>query len=441
MEKGVKLCYVCLWLYPCKKRLSLPYFTKHLFTDILVTMERMETLKSMKIIKKPIDEIIPYVRNNKIHSDSQIKMIAASIKEFGFKNPVIVDTDNNIIAGHGRILAAEVLKLEQIPCIIADDLTPNQIKAYRIADNKLASLAEWDEEMLSLELSDLQEVNIDFETIGFDDKEAQELIDQFSDNPETEGDDDVQDDVDAITKLGDLWQLGENRLLCGDSTDAGVVGVLMNSKKADMVFTDPPYGMNLDTDYSKLPSTKKEGNKKYKRILNDNKIFDASFLLEYYENVKEIFLFGADYYAYSIPQNTGSWIVWDKRVEEKFDKMFGSCFELCWSKQKHKRMIARINNTLFSGEQEAKNKVHPTQKPIKLVEWFFNLWAKKNGIITDPFLGSGSTLIAAEKTNRTCYGMELDPHYCDVIVNRYKTWCESNGKNPVIKLNGEAVNG
>jgi DNA modification methylase len=206
-------------------------------------------------------------------------------------------------------------------------------------------------------------------------------------------------------------------LMCGDSTSKDDVDRLMDGEKADMVFTDPPYGMNLDTDYSKLPDTNRMGKAKtFKSVHGDDNEFNPTFILEYFDYCNEILLFGADYYAKYLPQ--GSWYVWDKRCDENFDKMIGSAFELCWSKSKHKREIARFNNTLFSGEIEAKNKVHPTQKPTKMFEWFFE--RIKGNVVVDLFLGSGSTLIACEKTNRKCYGSEIDPHYCSVIIKRWQ---------------------
>jgi len=250
----------------------------------------------------------------------------------------------------------------------------------------------------------------------------------------TEGltdEDDVPDvPIEPKTKLGDIYILGNHRLMCGDSTSIDAVEKLMDGQLADMVFTDPPYGMALDTDYSKLPSIKKEGNKKYSKIIGDNNDFSPELIntvFACFDYCKEIFLWGADYYAEHLPnKNGGSWVVWDKRCEEKFDKMIGSGFELCWSKAKHKRMLARINNTLFSGDSEARNKVHPTQKPIKLILWFFDYFSlkdKKN--VVDLYGGSGSTLIASEKVGKNAFVMELDPKYCDVIVKR---WEDFTGK-------------
>ena len=238
-----------------------------------------------------------------------------------------------------------------------------------------------------------------------------------------------------------------HRLLCGDSTDAATVERLMDGKKADLVFTDPPYGMNLDTDWSNAKSDvkfytekgcKRHGNK-YNKIIGDNIDYDPAFIFNNFEYCKEFFLWGADYYSERLlNKNKGSWIVWDKRSNEnteinyvkQLDKMFGSCFELCWSKNNHKREIVRIKWAgIFGTEKEPdkdKSRKHPTQKPVLLVEWFLNKYSQEFNICFDPFLGSGSTLIACEKTNRICYGMEIDPHYCDVVIQRYVDYTGNN---------------
>jgi site-specific DNA-methyltransferase (adenine-specific) len=192
-----------------------------------------------------------------------------------------------------------------------------------------------------------------------------------------------------------------------------------------MVFTDPPYGMNLDTDYTKIRGSDKAidkgGGRKYKPVIADDKPFDPSFIPEL---APEVFMWGGDYYHHRLPEG-GSWIVWDKRGSTEADKIIGSSFELCWSKQKHKRDIARILWMGSFGDKEARQRVHPTQKPTSLVCWFFDRWGKDKPNIVDLFLGSGSTLIACEKTNRKCFGMEIDPHYCQVIIDRWEQYTES----------------
>lgn len=372
-------------------------------------------MEKLKIVYKSVDDLIPYINNPRIN-DHAVDAVASSIKNFGFRVPVIIDKGNEIVAGHTRIKAAKMLGMEEVPTIIADDLTDEQVKAFRIADNKTAELAEWDYEILMAELDLLED--IDMEQFGFDD-----LADMLEPTAEEDGYElEVPDEPRA--KLGEVYQLGRHRLMCGDST-TNDVDKLMNGDKADMVLTDPPYGMDLDADYSKMPSTKEEGNKVYSKVLGDSEDFTPELIQTIFNNFgycDEIYLFGADYYSELIEnRNNGSWVVWDKRVTENFDRMIGSAFEMCWSKAKHKRMIARINNTLFSGEADAKNKVHPTQKPLKLISWFFeNINLSGRNIVVDLYGGSGSTLIACEQLDRTCYMMELDPRYIDVIIDRWE---------------------
>lgn len=367
-------------------------------------------------------DIKPYEKNQKKHPKKQIEQVANSIKEFGMNQPIVVDRQGVIIVGHGRYEALKLLKWEIKPEYIkVVDLTEEQAKAYRLADNKLNE-SEWDMNLVIEELKTLSEPMVDL--TGFD----KDLLIE----PDEKDDEVPEVPVEPKSKLGDLYELGNHRVLCGDSTKIEDVERLMNGEKADIVFTDPPYGMDLDTDYSKLPSTKAEGNKKYSRVIGDDKEYDPTHVLEQFDYCNEIIMFGADYYADKLPKS-GSWYVWDKRVEENFDKMIGAGFELAWSKTKHKREIARFNNTLFSGESEARDKVHPTQKPTKMICWFFERIKGKS--VVDLFLGSGSTLIASEKTGRICYGMELDPKYVDVIVQRYVDYTGNNK----IKLNGKEI--
>ena len=387
-----------------------------------------------KLEKISIEDLIPYARNSRTHSDEQVAQIAASIKEFGFTNPVLIDNDNGIIAGHGRVLAGRKLKLKEIPCLRLGHLTDAQKKAYVIADNKLALNSGWDAEMLKLELVELKDDGFNIDLIGFDGDELAEIFAEESEINEGLTDEDEVPEVpeEPVTKLGDIWILGNHRLMCGDSTSIDAVEKLMDGQKADMVFTDPPYGMFLNTNYDSMFSNdkthKKTGNR-FDVVKGDHDDFDPDFINTIFAGFnycKEIFLWGADYYVDLIPnRNNGSWIVWDKRCDEKMDKVVGNTFELCWSKTKHKRMVARI---LWSGhhgmqKDDTKTRVHPTQKPVELVCWFFDYYSMADKkIIVDLFGGSGSTMIACEKTNRQCRMMELDPKYCDVIIKRWEDY-------------------
>ena len=375
-------------------------------------------MSEIKIKQRKIDDLIGAKYNPRELTDKQYNDLADSIKRFGLVDPVLVninkDRKNIIIGGHQRTRVAKDLGFDKVP-VVELDLTLEQERELNVRLNK--NSGQWDMDMLQEHFNTEELIEWGFEDTDFGDWE--EEVTQL----EAEEDDfEVPDEVHTDIVLGDLIEIGEHRLLCGDSTSSDDVERLMNGNKADMVFTDPPYGMFLDTDYSNMPSVKKEGNKKYDKIIGDNEDFTPELINTIFANfndVKEVFIWGADYFAELIPnKNKGSWVVWDKRVEEKFDKMIGSAFELCWSKEKHQRKIARFNNTLFSGEADARNKVHPSQKPLKLAEWFFNNWSNKNDLIADLFLGSGTTMIASHQLGRKCYGMELDPKYCQVIVDR-----------------------
>ena len=389
----------------------------------------------MQIIEKKIDEIIPYI-NNPRNNDAAVETVAASIKEFGFKQPIVIDKDGVIVAGHTRHKAAKRLGLATVPCIMADDLTEQHIKAYRLADNKVAELATWDAELLTIELdaiTELDMVEFGFESFGDDDTEQKKDIEE----------DEIPDVPDEPTaKLGDIYQLGRHRLICGDSTDAKVIETLMDGKKADFILSDPPYGMKLDTDFSTIKGSMKsigkknhtEGNK-YERVIGDNEDFKPELITTFFNNFgycKEIFLFGADYFAELLPdKNDGSWLVWDKRKESQADAI-GSEFELIWSRTKHKRRMLRHDWFGFLSSQngaDARNRVHPTQKPITLLADILQQWGKDAQNVVDLYGGSGSTLMACQQLDKTCFICELDPHYIDVIIAR---WENSTGEKAIL---------
>lgn len=387
----------------------------------------------MEIINRKVNDLIPYDKNPR-KNDEAVKYVKESIEQFGFKVPIVIDADGVIVAGHTRLKAAKELGMKEVPCIVADDLNEEQIKAYRLADNMTASKSEWDIELLNTELLDL-EANFDMSDFGF------EIYPPTGEVSDDDFDADAVADAitEPVTKLGDIWTLGRHRLMCGDSTDRATVDRLMDGAKADMVFTDPPYGMNLDTDFSSMPSSEemrrvkhmKEG-KKYEKVIGDNEDFKPELITSIFENYgycNEIFVWGADYYPELLKDyKKGNMIVWDKKTNEgllnnNFDKTFSSTFEICWSKNKHKKDIIRILWVgPFGTEQEFDHRRHhPTQKPTLLAKWFIEKYSHEEDIIADIYGGSGSTMIACEQLNRTCYMMELDPKYCDVIVKRWET--------------------
>lgn len=391
---------------------------------------------NLKIEYVPIDSIKPYKRNAKLHPQEQIEQIKASMREFGNIDPIGV-WHGEIVEGHGRHIAAKELGLDTVPIIRLDALTDKQRRAYALVHNQLTMNSDFDLELLDLELGD---IDLDMEPFGFDlggEEEPQEVV---------EDDYDGEPPAEPKAKRGDIYQLGRHRLMCGDSTDVNAIDRLMDGVKTDMVFTDPPYGMNLDTDYSGMKNhldfAKEKGftgGKKYKQGKVDEfcpEMIDAVFTID----ADEMFLWGADYFAEFLPnKNDGSWIVWDKRANGNgdinadylSDKMYGSCFELCWSKKKHKRDIARVKWAgVFGTEQEFDHKrYHPTQKPIKLAGWFLQRYSKAGDNVVDLFGGSGSTLVACEQLGRNAYLMELDPRYVDVIIER---WEKFTGEKAVL---------
>ena len=378
----------------------------------------------MKITQKKVESLIPYINNSRTHSDEQVAQIASSIKEFGWTNPILVDGDNSIIAGHGRLLAARKLGYKEVPTIELADLTETQKKAYIIADNRLALNAGWDNELLTIELNDLLADGFALELLGFDPKELDALLE-----PEmVEGltDEDAVPDVpdEPTTKLGDIYQLGNHRLMCGDSTSIDAVDELMDGQKADMVFTDPPYGMRLDTDYSKMGATKT----KYRQVIGDHEDFNAQDIFGVIQS-PIYYLWGADYYSDTIPlYKDGSYFVWSKAQSESENSVFGSRFELCWRYPKRKKEVWFVRGINQSSERLGE---HPTQKPTELTIRAVELETKPKAIVVDLFGGFGSTLIGCEKTNRYARLMELDPKYCDVIVKR---WEDFTGKKAVLLL-------
>ena len=382
-------------------------------------------------------------KNARRRTDRSASLIAESLKRYGAARSIVIDEDGRILAGNGTVEGAKKAGIDKLRIIEAEGdeliavrragLSEDQKVGLALADNRSSDLSEWDHDMLR-QLSEEHDLTPWFE----DDELLAEVLDTVEGN--TDPDDVPEPPEEPVTKPGDLWVLGDHRLLCGDSTDVLAVERLMDGKKADMVFTDPPYGMNLDTDYSSMEGKLGiKAGKSYKPVAGDNDDFKPELIqtvLGVFGYCKEVFLWGADYYAELLPEkNQGSWIVWDKRRDEKQDRGFGSTFELCWSKTKHKRDMARIEwFGCFSGA-ESRNRVHPTQKPVALAEWFFDRWGNNGDVVVDLYGGSGSTLIACEKTSRHCRMMELDPAYCDVIVKR---WEQFTGKKAMLEEIKEA---
>lgn len=388
-----------------------------------------------------LEQLVPYARNARTHSDSQVAQIAGSIAEFGFVNPVLVGGDNIIIAGHGRVMAAKKLGLESVPTIKLDHLTENQRRALIIADNKIAENAGWDEELLSLELKNLADEDFDLDLLGFDDVELDDLLASLDDDEAAALDENIPEvQENPVSRTGDVWIMGEHRLLCGDSTSEADMKTLMAGELADMVFTDPPYNVNYgDTAKDKLRS--KGGNKAGRKIMNDNLGDDfEGFLTAACKNMLE-FTKGALYICMSSSEldtlqsafrNAGgkwsTFIIWAKNTFTLGRSDYQRQYEPIlygWKDGNDRYWCgARDQGDVWFYNKPHKNDLHPTMKPVDLVVRGIKNSSKTLDIVLDPFGGSGSTLIAAEHTGRQARLIELDPKYVDVIVRR---WQEMTG--------------
>ena len=383
----------------------------------------MTTTKELQLI--PIDKLIPYINNARTHSPEQIAKLRASLREFGFINPVIIDKDYTIIAGHGRCAAAKEEGLTEVPCVLADHLTDAQKKAYIIADNRMAMDAGWDEELLRVEIEALEAEDFDPLLTGFDEDELSKLFDDGNDTKDDDFDVDAELEQPAFTKPGDVWMLGRHRLVCGDSTKPETFTVLMDGQKANLVITDPPYNVNYEGSAGK--------------IKNDNMANDAfyNFLLDAFKNTEavmdgdaSIYVFHADTEGLNFRRafaDAGFYLsgccIWKKQSLvlgrspyqwQHEPVLFG------WKKKgKHKWYAGRKETTVWEYDKPKKNSDHPTMKPIPLLAYPIQNSSLTNSIVLDPFAGSGSTLISCEQTDRICYTIELDEKFCDVIVKRY----------------------
>ncbi len=388
----------------------------------------------MKIIQTPVDQLIPYVNNSRKHSDEQVAQIAASIKEFGWTNPILVDGEKGIIAGHGRLMAARKLGMTEVPVIELSHLSDTQRKALIIADNKLAMNAEWDNDLLTIELNDLLADDFALEILGFDKDELAALLEPEVVEGLTDEDDVPELPEEPKTKLGDIYKLGNHRLMCGDSTSIDAVDKLMDGQKADMVFTDPPYGVS----YTGGLQDKGKGLKGNAREMIKNDDID---LYEEAVTIASIFCDGPVFmfYADTVPfglyrgiENVGGEVValliWKKKggygaLGDSYKPNHEPC--VLWKKKGSKLNFvgSTKENRIWEEDKEGVNKLHPTQKPVSIPKRAIG--NHKADIVLDLFGGSGSSLIACEQLGRKAKLMELDPKYCDVIVKR---WEDFTGK-------------
>ena len=388
-----------------------------------------------KIEQWPTAKLLPYARNARTHSDDQVAQIAASIAEFGFTNPILAGSDGVIVAGHGRLAAAQKLGLELVPVVVLDHLTPTQRRALVIADNRIAENAGWDDAMLRIEIAALQDDDFDLSLTGFDADALAELM--AGDEPDVEGeaDDDAVPEVSEtpISRPGDVWLLGGHRLLCGDSTVAESYDRVLDGNPVDMVFTDPPYNVN----YANSAKDKMRG--KDRAILNDNLGDGFSDFLLAALTPTVAHCRGGIYVAMSSSELDvlqaafraagGKWstfIIWAKNTFTLGRADYQRQYEPIlygWPEGAQRHWCGdRDQGDVWNIKKPQKNDLHPTMKPVELVERAIRNSSRPGNVVLDPFGGSGTTLIAAEKSGRMARLIELDPKYVDVIVRRWQDW-------------------
>lgn len=344
----------------------------------------------MNIVKKRTADLVPYKRNTKMHDRRQILNVAESIRQYGFVQPIVIDKNNVVVIGHCRLAAALELDMQEVPCVCVDDLTPKQVKALRIVDNK-TNESPWDFDILGGELEEIDLSAFDFD-FGIDLEEPHEIVEDTP--PE------IDAESEPITKPGDIWQLGRHRLMCGDSTDRDTVAKLMNGNKADMVMTDPPYGINAEK------MTMGTGKKDFHRGENwDSERPDISVC---FDIAPLVCIWGGNYFADKLPI-TNDWLIWHKKND---GLSFSEC-EMAWTN-------FGVNCRHISHHWGKEKKQHVKMKPLSVIAWAIERAKEKAMLVVDLFGGSGSTLIACEQLDRTCYMMELDPRYCDVIIQRWE---------------------
>ena len=391
----------------------------------------MQTTTKMELVD--IDKLIPYVNNARTHSPEQINKLRASLREFGFINPVIIDDKFNVVAGHGRIAAAQAEGIKEVPCVYVDYLTEAQKKAYILADNRMAMDAGWDEEMLRVELEALQDMAFDLSMTGFDEKE---LADLFKTEEEVEDDDfdlDAALEKAAFVKKGDIWTVGRHRLMCGDATSAEDVAKLMDGKKANIIVTDPPYGVSFrSSDGLSIQNDSLKGDEFYQ------------FLLQAFKNMADNLTKGGAAYVFHADTEG---LNFRKAFIDAGFHLAGCCIwvknslvlgrsDYQWQHEpvlygflqngNHPWYSDRKQTTIWNFDKPKRNKNHPTSKPLDLLGYPIQNSSQANGIVIDTFGGSGSTMMACEQTNRICYMMELDEKYASVILRRYV----EDGGNP-----------
>ena len=386
---------------------------------------------ALKIETVRVADLIADPRNIRKHDARNLAAIKTSLETFGQQIPIVIDGAGLVVAGNGGLESARALGWETIEAV-RTELTGAAARAFAIADNRTAELAQWDDLQLSAFMSELEQGAPDLlDALGFDDKERGAFMDLAA---EVAAGSTVETEPERLpprVSKGEVWALGNHRLYCGDSYNAQACNDFISSTKINFCLTDPPYGINLNTNYSifskgmKFKALRRNGKINrpiksivHKPVINDTAPFDFGAMA--WIECQEQIWFGANYYACSLPAG-GCWICWDKRETENIDQMLGACFEIAWSKTKHKQMMYRHNhNHAKEGGKLERVRFHPTQKPVALWIAILADYCERGAVVLDPFVGSGTTIIACERTARTCYAIECDPQYCDHILARWE---------------------
>lgn len=398
-----------------------------------------KTTTDMELV--PIEKLVPYVNNARTHNASQIMKLRSSLREFGFINPVIIDRDYNIIAGHGRVMAAREEKIDKVPCVFVDYLTEAQKKAYILADNRMAMDAGWDEQLLKVEIESLKAENFDVSLTGFDEKELSDLFDSEKDAKDDNFDVDKELQKPTVTKAGDVWLLGAHKLICGDSTKEETYKTLMGEQKANLVVTDPPYNVNYQGSAGKIKNDNLKNDQFYRFLLAAFTCMEKAMADD-----ASIYVFHADTEGLNFRKafsDAGFYLsgtcIWKKQSLVLGRSPYQWQHEPClfgWKKNgRHQWYSDRKQTTIWEFDKPKKNGDHPTMKPVPLIAYPIRNSSMTNCIVLDPFGGSGSTLIACEQTGRICRTIELDEKYCDVIVKRYIEQVKSTAGVYVIREN------
>ena len=386
----------------------------------------MVTTKEMQLV--PLEKLVPYINNARTHSPEQIKKLRSSLREFGFINPVIIDRDYGVIAGHGRILAAKEENMKDVPCVFADHLNEAQKKAYIIADNRMAMDAGWDEELLRIEIESLQAESFDIGLTGFDEKE---IADLFSDCKEAEIEEDDFDLTKALEKAafverGDIWKVGRHTLMCGDATSKEDVDLLMGEKKANIILTDPPYGVSFKSSSGLTIQNDSIKDEEFYTFL----LQAFSCMASHLEQGGSGYIFHADTEGLHFRKafidagfHLAGVCIWVKNAlvlgRSDYQWQHEPVLYGFLKNGKHSWYSDRKQTTIWNFDKPKRNENHPTSKPLDLLSYPIRNSSQENAILLDTFGGSGSTLMACEKTNRICYTMELDEKYASVILRRY----------------------